>query len=244
MNNPYASPSISIEPSTYYKSVPARATFRELRRLSPNVLMFGLFAIVKVFRLPLPINLAVAVGQQQRVPFDEVPAKIQQIFREHISEFVDLGYSPAFALTVPIIGSGENYALVFLGPRLDRVAGCLYSRSTANETDYVEAGLAITSRDQKQNVQVTTSSMHPRYDAPQRCLTEHYVGWSASDLDQRHTSRLENHDVAPMTLDSAWQILRDNALSVAEYQYRRGLLAPITDDEHAALVDANPSCAT
>ena len=236
MYNPYQSPNeFSFDPSVYYKWVPTKASLRELKRLSPNLLIFGLFTIVKAFRVQLPNNLAIAVGQQERLEFSQVPTRIHERFGDELNELDQLGYEPVFALGVPVIGAGESYALIFLGPQSDRIAGCLFSRSSANETDFIETGVAITSTEQSSDRQITTTSMRLRYNPPARCDTEHHVDDTVSQLDQRHTQRINGVDIVAVDPEIAWRMLSDNARYVAQCHCQRGLLTPINDEEYAAL---------
>ena len=237
--NPYAPPTPGDETqSHFYKTVVKNLTVAELWRiLSPNLFNFAIGLIVKTFRLNLPLYNAFAFADLIRVEFDAVPESVSNYFERARIDLRALGYSPLFSIFVPMLGEGELYAQVFIGPKRDRVAGCIYARTVSGMVEEVTTAVSISSRSNDGKIHTTTNS-RKHLNPPPSVEWLRQTNAGMHKLDQAHTSsigRLPWNSLVEFNIDSAWKLLIDNAEIEVDFNVGRGIYCPITDDEFAHL---------
>ena len=222
----------------YYKVLVKNSRWRELWRLTkPNLLAFAVGGFVKLFRIDLPVTHAFAMHELVKLDLSEVPATILAQLAEEREQLCNLGFFESSAFTIPVLGNGENYALVFHHPAGDRVGGVFYQRLEQKDVEELQTGIAISSRSLDEGHIYTTTNMARRLDSPEGCFVEMVHHDSVSKVNAHHSRKLESSGkrFEKLAGDQVWQLLEDcHQLEVAD-QIARGVITEISSDEWMAL---------
>src|SRR5439155_18586828 len=96
-------------PQTYYKMYLPAVSYRECRRLTKNFLEFGIAAILKTLRIPLPTTVGIGFpeGDMLRITHDALSPVLRQLLDPAMETAESVGALPGILYTIPLVGAAE-----------------------------------------------------------------------------------------------------------------------------------------
>jgi len=226
----------------YYATEPRNATLRELWRMAPPTVGGKMGAIlVKIFKLASPPQIGIAFDDVIRCSPGDVP-QLQAAFHDTMPVLAQLGFSPALAMQLPVIGDGHCSALAFLGNDPTVYAIIVYSEARANGREDTESGLSFISRDA--TTIWATSGMARTLDNPPIFKTRHLPRSSPERLHAVHGERMKmvsTETLRRFNTDELWSTLRENEALITRFNIERGVFRPMTASEIAAASKSGPA---
>lgn len=220
----------------YYTTDVRYARLSELLRMSPPGPLGKLSAfVVKVLRLPGPVLMGMAFYDTRRCAFSEIPELFQR-FAEEIRVLGEMGFSPAVALRMPMIGGGSCCSLALLGEDSTVYANFVFCRSEVEGREYGESGLSFVSRDT--SVVWATSGMSHLLDGPDCVRAMYCPPGPVEKLLETHSSRLAGVPRASLLHfdceDLTAHLLELEAM-ITDFNIARRVFRPLTSSEVARL---------
>jgi hypothetical protein len=220
----------------YYVTEARNATLREVLRMSAPTVSAKLGAIIlKILRPASPPQIGMALNNLLRCSVDDIP-DLKKMFDSTITSLAQLGFSPAIAVRLPILGEGRCCSLALLGKEQKVYANIVYSKAWANGQEYDESGLSFISRDA--TTVWVTSGLARTLNSPQVFNVVHYPNHSPESLYGAHCERIKA--IPPKTLrvfdiENLWGSLCENEEMITEFNTGRGVFRPMTATEIKAI---------
>lgn len=218
----------------YYVTEARNATLRELLRISAPTFSAKLGAILqKILRPSSPPQIGMALNNLLRCSVDDIP-ELKKMLDRTIASLAQLGFSPAIAVRLPILGEGRCCSLLGKEPKV--YANIVYSKAWANGQEYDESGLSFISRDA--TTVWVTSALARTLNIPQVFKVVHYPNHSPESLYGAHCGRIKavpQKTLRVFDIENLWVTLCENEAMITEFNRGRGVLRPLTTTEIKAI---------
>jgi hypothetical protein len=237
VENPFASPHTNAGQSAYYRTDLSKLSYRELRRMAPNYLVF-LLAVVfaKVLRMRGKVIYGVAYEAARIVELPQLAPESIESLEAKLHECEAQGFVRRFGMTVPMVGAIERASVMLSNRDRTILAECIYIRVLKR----LEIVVALVSKLADGRVLVTKDGRHG-LDPPPAMVTVDCTGAAVADLFATHQARLRQlRNVRALVLDDVAQrqLLLDNTQYICEYGRERGVFMPLTNAEVERLTAA------
>jgi hypothetical protein len=220
----------------YYATEPRKATLTELLRVAPSSFKGRCSAIlVKALQIKNPAQSGMAYNSVERCSVEDIPDLINK-FNSTIGVLATLGFSPAIAMRLPVLGEGSCSSLALLGSIPTVYAIILYGRMPANGQEQEEFGLSFVSR--SATTVWATSNAEQRLNDPPMFDVKHFPRHSPESLYSEHMTRIKSvpaNSLRRFDADSLWNSLVEVEAMVTEFNVARGVLRPMTQAEMRAV---------
>ena len=92
----------------YYRSLPSKATHRELWRMAKSPFQGLVGSLMKILRIDLPAWYGLSLAPPAEIPLAELPSHVQAWMDEPLGQLRALGFEPALAVRGRTIGAMEG----------------------------------------------------------------------------------------------------------------------------------------
>jgi hypothetical protein len=223
----------------YYLIHGQNLSYREFRRISPNVLVFLVLAVLKFLRAPLQGNVLVPlIDRLHELDWDDLPAEARDALAAPVAGWERLGFRRVCVVRLPSPQKNRFLAAVLLlAP--DRLchAHVMYVRRP--DGTFVWTPVYSLFRDGM--LGATTDQKHEVDDPPTVLRSQQPAGLSPDDHWRRHRENLAGPwaEFGGEALDA--EGVRATALEIerreVEYHASRGVLVPASDADYERLAD-------
>jgi hypothetical protein len=225
--------------TTYYLIDGRNISLREYRRLTPNLLVFLLVALLKLFRFPLTNGALVPlVDRVHELDWDDLPAEAHDALAEPVAAWERLGFRRAFVCRLPNPQKNRFLAAaVLLSPDRTAHAHVTYVRRPDGRFTWSN----VYSLFADGTLGLTTNQKHELDDPPTVLRSQQPVGAPAADLWEAHRDNLTGPwaEYGAERLDAAGvrAVTVEIERREVEFHAARGVLVPATDADYERLAD-------
>jgi hypothetical protein len=236
--NPYRSPATdSDENSRYLGLNNTRLTYRECRRVSPNVFVYLVLAVFKTLGVRLATSVAF-IPELVPLSLSQLSAATQAKSQAFTAAANALGYELQFILGMPIIGRAEAVTTFYHLPGGNHLLCVDYVREETGRVDKERAAFSTMLVD---GTHLMTSSAAAELDHPATTQVVFLTGADLATLSQRHDERVrkQTQAVEPLvTVDDCEALARWLDRIHIDFLRERGVLEPISTADFNRLTQA------
>ena len=217
--------------STFYKPNIIKLTNAELRRITPNWVVYGVARLHKLLNWPFrPIIGFRRSDALDFLEFDEMSRSARRALRDTIDECEDLGFRLEFCHALENIGAAEAYSVVLLSPDAQIWAALLFTRVRIQAGEKTKRCCALVSL-RADDSAVSTTNLTREFDSPPWVNVQHVRGAGVGKLLATHRERLRAE--SPRSLSSKELIAAVLSLHQrgADWNIARGVWMPMTPEE-------------
>jgi len=228
--------------TTYYLIDGRNITLREWRRLTPNVFVFGVVAVLKFLRAPLGNNALVPhVDRVHELEWDDVPDEAWAELAGPVGGWERLGFRRLFACRLPNPQRNRYLAAaVLLAPDRAAHAHVTYVRRPDGRFTYSN----VYSLFADGTLGLTTNQRLELDDPPSVLRSQQPAGAAPADLWQTHRDNLAGpwaeYEAERLDADGVRAVSVEIERREVVFNVARGVLVPATDADYDRLADPEP----
>ncbi|MGI9518382.1 MAG: site-2 protease family protein, partial [Pirellulaceae bacterium] len=228
----------------WYKLYIPRLTLGELWRAAPNILVFLILCFMKVFRLNVMPNHALAFPDLQRVvDVDELPQKAQEGLLLLREQGEAAGFAPRFATLDRHLGNRDSCSIIMSGSDRHSLLSVAYAIDWNNhKTQKITEIMFVSQAADGSFVMTTNNRQLPRLNHPVdvRVVFDNDV----AAIFEQHNRRLGDQRGMVRTIatsEDLFNLALDSTAAMIEQMITRRVLTEITSEERNYLQKLNPA---
>lgn len=227
--------------TTYYTLEPRRISYRELWRICPNVIVFGVVAVLKTIRVSFGDGpLVPLIERVHDGPWDDLPDDARAALAAPVAAWERAGFRRVFVHQLPSVQKVRALtAVALLAP--DRLAFAVVTHLRRPDRTFTSNAVFTLFRDGVAGH--TTDQRHELDDPPGLLRAQQPPGLAPAELWGRHRATVDGpwlaagHD--PERLDD--EMVRATYVELERreiaFNLARGVLVPVTDEEFEKYAD-------
>ena len=214
-------------PTQYFMVDSGRLSFAEYWRMSPNILVFSIAAIAKLFGgLPMTFSIPL-VDRLHTLPFEFLPTPAREALAGPIAELESERFTLQFCLKLPVLEADR----LACGAVLLSADGLTWSQlSFAQDPNFTQVALSCISKFQDGTLRRVTTEKKQLQPHPDHVIIR-CPGASAKEIYETHLQYLRQWETEEIPIRLTPQAVREEILDLErkaiEFHVQRGVFVPM-----------------